>query len=52
MQTKNTNQKTPVKKKPHQMKTFKSTEHISQKLTEVLKAVKVTVEGPIWYEIL
>lgn len=25
---------------------------MSQKLTEVLKALKVTVEGPLWYEIL
>jgi hypothetical protein len=35
-----------------QMKTHKSTEHIGQKLSDVLKALKVTVEGPIWNEIL
>jgi hypothetical protein len=35
-----------------QMKTLKSSQKISTKLTEVLKALKVAVEGPIWYEIL
>ena len=34
------------------MKTLKSSQKIGTKLTEVLKALKVTVEGPIWYEIL
>lgn len=35
-----------------QMKTHRSTEQVSKKLSEVLKALKVTVEGPLWYEIL
>jgi hypothetical protein len=34
------------------MKTHKSTENISKKLSDVLKALKVSVEGPLWHEII
>jgi len=34
------------------MKTHQSSQKIGTKLSEVLKALKITVEGPIWYEIL
>ena len=35
-----------------QMKTHKSTLNISKKLSDVLKALKVSVEGPLWHEII
>ena len=34
------------------MKTHKSTEIISKKLSDVLKSLKMSVEGPLWHEII
>lgn len=36
----------------HQMKVSRSTEQLSKKLGEVIKQFKVSVEGPLWYDIL
>ncbi len=34
------------------MKSSKSTAQVSQKLGEILKQFKVTLEGPLWYDII